>query len=1131
MGHLQSVCLKKKKEDGGSVKIISRRALRTVKSINSILQLKQSVWVSGQQLTFEDTGAGDNFCSKDFWKKLGEPALAQVSSRYQVANGQPLPVLGTFRASASLLKDQEPVTLAFTVTYVPKLNLLGRDAIVKLGVNVSALLGVSSTPGKGTIQNLQSITDTKEPKPDEELQQACRKLCGEFTELFKPELGCLKDFQLEIKFKAESNPTFCKPRPVPFAILDDLNQAYDAGIAKGVWKPTQINAYGTPVVPIRKKVLPGQTNGKLRVCGDYSVADNAQLETHRYPIPLPEDLMRKLSGGYGFSKIDLADAYNQVMLGPESQKRLALSTHRGDLLQLRLPFGISSAPGYFQEIMDQLTGDLKGVCTYFDDILVSGMNASEHLENLRALLQRLQDKGLRCRLEKCQFAEPSIEYLGHTLSQKGIAKGSKVDALVQMPPPTNVSSLRSFLGSVQFYSKFLPNLATVLAPLHQLTKKDTKWKWDSTEEAAFRELKKNLCADTVLAHFQSSVPIGFSCDASEVGIGAVLFHRYPDGSERQIANVSKTLTETQRRYSQIQKEALAIIFALKKFHQFLYGRSFILVTDHKPLIALFGPHRATPVLAANRLARWALMLNQYQYSIEYRKTSEHGNADTLSRLPAEADTSFDGEEDEADVDVVCTIRTIGQQLNPTDPGVLARESANDPVISNVIRCTREGWPERVPEIQTKDYSMENFRKISMSLSVAHGCLLNGSRVVIPSSLQPQVLQLLHVGHFGIQRMKQLARTAVYWPGIDKDIMDQCQQCSTCGEHQNKVAKPANHPWMLPEKPWSRLHVDHAINFLGSNWLVMVDAYSKYPCIHPTTSTSSKATTDLLEQDFAHFGYPHTIVTDNSTSFLSKEFQTWCRERGMVHLTGAPYHPATNGAAERMVQTFKQALSKSTLSPKAALQEFLMQYRRTPLAEGYSPSEILNGRQIRSKIDILLPSPAHIAQGKQAKSATKSQLSERHQQVEKVTQTFKIGSPCYALYCGPRREKEPRWVPAVLTKVFGSRSFNVCVFPKGVTWRRHLEQLRPRHGIQEDDDPGDTSTHDSNSSYSSLEESYSDTLSGQDMLSESPKPMPTPQEPSIPEPKQPPNPKPRNPRLPTGGDYGPDNLRRSIRIKK
>ena len=202
--------------------------------------------------------------------------------------------------------------------------------------------------------------------------------------------------------------------------------------------------------------------------------------------------------------------------------------------------------------------------------------------------------------------------------------------------------------------------------------------------------------------------------------------------------------------------------------------------------------------------------------------------------------------------------------------------------------------------------------MAVSLSTANGCLLYGSRVVIPPSLRPQVLQLLHLGHFGMQRMKQLARTAVYWPRIDADIVDLCHQCTACAEHQIKPPKPANHPWMLPEKPWSRVHVDHAINILGSNWLVTIDAYSKYPCIHPTTSTSTKSTTELLEQDFAHFGYPHTIVSDN---FASEEFQAWCRERGTTHLTGAPYHPATNGAAERLVQTFKQALSNpSTSSP-------------------------------------------------------------------------------------------------------------------------------------------------------------------------------------------------------------------------
>lgn len=200
------------------------------------------------------------------------------------------------------------------------------------------------------------------------------------------------------------------------------------------------------------------------------------------------------------------------------------------------------------------------------------------------ILQCLNEMGLRCRYEKCEFAQPYVEYLGHLLSSKGIAKGHKVDALKAMPPPTSVSSLRSFLGSAQFYGKFLPNLSTVTEPLHHLTRKEVKWTWGVTEQTAFEKVKYMLCQDVVLAHFDPALPIGISCDASEFGIGAVLFHRYPDGSERLIANISKTLNDTQRKNSQIQKEALSIIFALRKFHQFLYGRKFILVTDHKPLL-------------------------------------------------------------------------------------------------------------------------------------------------------------------------------------------------------------------------------------------------------------------------------------------------------------------------------------------------------------------------------------------------------------------------------------------------------------------------------------------------------------------------------------------------------------------
>nr|KAG5701147.1 hypothetical protein BaRGS_002623 [Batillaria attramentaria] len=386
-----------------------------------------------------------------------------------------------------------------------------------------------------------------------------------------------------------------------------------------------------------------------------------------------------------------------------------------------------------------------------------------------------------------------------------------------------------------------------------------------------------------------------------------------------------------------------------------------------------------------------------------------------------------------------------------DLNLLGR-NAEDPVIATVMRYVREGWPLKHAEINE---DVRKFQKLSDSLSICHGCLIYGTRVVIPQSLQPKILDLLHIGHFGMERMKQLARTAVYWPGIDAAIEMTSRRCDSCGEHQNKPSKPPVHPWMLPEKPWSRVHLDHAINFMGTNWLVITDAYSKYPCIHPTSSTSTRATLDLLEEDFAHFGYPHTLVSDNATTFVSEEFQSWCKERGITHLTGAPYHPATNGAAERLVQTFKQALGKSSLPPKRALQEFLMQYRRMPTSCGFSPSELLMSRQIRTRIDTLLPSPAHIAQGKQSKEASKTQVTPDSGGVAKVTRQYKAGDPVYALYYGPHHAKQPRWVPAVVKKSTGTRCFNVKVVPRGPVWRRHWEQLRPRYASEEDNEPGDS----------------------------------------------------------------------------
>ena len=464
-----------------------------------------------------------------------------------------------------------------------------------------------------------------------------------------------------------------------------------------------------------------------------------------------------------------------------------------------------------------------------------------------------------------------------------------------------------------------------------------------------------------------------------------------------------------------------------------------------------------------------------------------------------ADTSFDGEEMEDDVDSVCLVRTISRQINPDNPLLVVRETAKDPILSQLMRFVKEGWPHAFSE------ELKDFKKLENSLSTENGCVFYGLRVIIPSTLRNHILKLLHLGHFGMQRMKQLARSTVYWPRIDFDIENLCRKCTSCGQFQNKPDKPSIHPWMMPEKPWSRLHLDHAINFLGRNWLVLVDAYSKYPYIHPTTSTSSKSTTAILEQEFAHFGYPHTLVTDNATTFMSQEFQAWCKQRGIVHLTGAPYHPATNGAAERLIQSFKQALRKSSLPPKEALQEFLMQYRRIPFASGLSPSELLNGRRIRTKIDTLVPSIPHLLQGRQSKQASKHSNAEDSEVVSKVEHHYTLGDPCYALYFGPRRDRDPRWVPAIVTKVHGTRSVNVRVIPRGPTWRRHLDQLRPRYGSDQDDDPCEIPT-----SVLSTETlpAGTDHASSSSSINQR-----------------------NNPRLPTGDEYGRHNLRRSARTKR
>ena len=299
----------------------------------------------------------------------------------------------------------------------------------------------------------------------------------------------------------------------------------------------------------------------------------------------------------------------------------------------RLPNGIHSGPAIFQRIMDGLLADIPKAVSRLDDILIDGTDHQDHLNTLAQVFERLLQYGFKLNKAKCKFLQPSVVYLGHLIDSAGLHPTiDKLAAVRDAPAPKDAVALKSFLGLIMFYSRFMPHHSTVLAPLNNLLKKNVPWKWTKIEETAFMAAKNLLLNSRTLVHYDETLPLVLSCDASSYGAGAVLSHVI-NGKHQPIASASCTLTETQKNYSQLEKEAFSIIFGLKRFHQYLCGRSFTILTDHRPLLTLLGPHRPVPSHTASRLQRWALILASYHYKIEYRSTAAHADADSMSRLP------------------------------------------------------------------------------------------------------------------------------------------------------------------------------------------------------------------------------------------------------------------------------------------------------------------------------------------------------------------------------------------------------------------------------------------------------------------------------------------------------------------
>ena len=1008
-GHISKMCMNyKKSSDTNKINYESSRNAKPdsseicydfVFSVDDrVAPIKYPVYLNHCKLSMElDTGSFYSIMSKETfhktWPTTSErPQVVPFKVPLNVYGGAPLSILGSVRVQAFLKEPTDAVDAQLIIVNNNGPTLLGRGMMKQLDISSFDLNEVHKLNEQDS-------------------------LVSKYPELFAPGLGCYKDKTFSIAIDDTVAPKFFKARPVPYAMRDKVNDELDRLLKEGIIEPVSHSLWAAPMVPVLK------TDMSVRICGDYKLTVNKASYLDSYPIPRVQDLFSNLANGTIFSKLDMSQAYAQLVLDENSSKYTTINTSKGLFKYNRLAFGISSAPGIFQRAMEELFHDLPNIICYLDDILVIGKDKREHDQFLNKVFQRLQTAGLKLRWEKCSIGVEEVTYLGFKIDKEGLHPTmQKVHAIRDAPKPTNVSQLRSYLGLLNFYRRFIPNAATMLEPLNKLLKSNVTWLWGKDQENAFNASKEELINSKALVHFDPTKQIVVSADSSAYGLGAVLYHKIDD-VERPVCFVSRTLSPAERNYPQVEKEALAMVYAMRQFHYYLWGQKFTMVTDHKPLLGLFSVTKPIPPLASGRIQRWALIIQAYNFVLIHRSGKLLCTADALSRLPLANSC------DSTPVPADWTNLVNFLDWSPVTSTTIKDETRKDPLLSKVLKYCESGWPDS--SLIGPDFTPYSRRKDELSLQ--NGCILWGVRVVVPPNLRDSMKCELHADHSGASRMKELARSYLWWPNLDKDLETLVNSCSLCLENRHMPSKADLHPWEWPKNPWHRLHIDYAGPVDGNYFLVVVDAHSKWVDIHKTTGTSTKDTIKWLCRSFSNFGLPVSIVSDNGPCFTSEEFRLFMKNCGIRHITSAVYKPATNGLAERMVQTFKSSLKKSTEPIQITLDRFLFNYRMTPHSTtGVSPAELMFGRKLRCRLDLLWPTLSD-------KVAAKQQGQRKNHTNVPRKVDLSISDP---IMIRNYAQRGSRWLPATVNEKTGPLSYR-CKLSDGGVVKRHQDQIHLR----------------------------------------------------------------------------------------
>jgi len=858
-----------------------------------------------------DSGASCNIVSEVTLQELAVDLLPCDRQLFPYGVSIPLVVKGKFSAEVSH-KDKKMVA-EFVVVKGKSVSLIGAKTAMRLGV-----LRV------GDLQD-DAVNMVNKSKGFEYLK-------SKYEKCFKG-LGKLTQYQLKLHIDENVKPIAQPIRRVPFnlrqGIEEKLDELQDLDIIEPVEGPT---SWVSAPVAVPKS---GNLND-IRLCLDMRRVNEAILRT-RHPIPTIDELLLDMNGAQIFSKLDLKWGFHQIELAPESRHITTFVTHKGLFRYKRLMFGVSCAPEEYQNILQQVLQGCEGVKVIADDIIVYGSNEEEHRQRLEKVLGTLCHRNLTLNPKKCEFGMDKLVFMGHVLSKNGIGpSNTKVEAVEKAKRPETSAEVKSFLGLVGYCGRYIDNLATREEPLRMLTHSNQPWVWSTEQEDAFNDMKKQLtCAET-MAYFDVKARTQVIVDASPVGLDAILSRQQSDECFKPVMYASRSLSDVERRYSQTEKEALAVVWACERFRLYLYGLEFELVTDHKPLECIYSPKSKPPL----RIERWALRLQPYRFKVKYQP-GKFNAADALSRLPLKDIPKSNVAED--------YVYAIAKHATPVAMTTkdIELESAVDETMCAVRRALRTDVWDELPK----------FKHVHQELTSVGKLVLRGSRICIPEKLQKQVLSLAHEGHQGIVKCKQRLREKVWWPGIDKDMENFVKSCRSCQLMSADTKPEPLQPTVLPDRPWQQIGIDLCGPFPGGEHLLVgVDYYSRWFEVEILHATTSSKIVETLDNWFTNHGIPEVIISDNGPQFRSEEFVRYVQSLGVTHRKITPYSPQANGEVERQNKTLLKAIRIAHSEGKdwkRELNKFLVAYRSTPHSvTGKSPFEIMYGRKMKTK----LPSP-------------------------------------------------------------------------------------------------------------------------------------------------------------------------------